>query len=112
MVNIVNTLQALSLQWILLMALGLTFEQGAFLKIVYPNAPVDDDFASFAFQYMICEMAILHGAILPEPENWYAGNSLGINYRYIIDNISMFNAQISRRCIDAFPKIYGRENIV
>ena len=45
---------------------------------------------------------------LPHPVDWYADHHIVANYKYMVNAIAMFNAQMSIRCIDIFPEIYGR----
>ena len=112
MVNIKKILTACGFSWTPTMALKLRFQDGEFLLIVYED--FQDLFDSLEFKYVTIQNAINAGAAssLPEPDDpqrdLYHGDHLDQNYKYVKESIATFSAQMSLRCIDCFPEIYGR----
>jgi hypothetical protein len=115
MIGIKKTLTAIRAIWMLKMAMSLPYKDGVFTNIVDPD--FEEFFDTYAFQYVAVTMAIEAGGqnSLPFPNNPQRNNEYGDhldeNYRYVTDCIAAFSAQMSQRCIDAFPDIYGRLNI-
>ena len=111
-VNVKNANLAMSAGWLMPMAATLPFADGAFSNL--GNRDVADDFDSFEFGYMVIDLVIDHGGLhsLPHPVDWFADHHIVANFKYIVNSIAMFNAQMSIRCIDMFPQIYGRVEAV
>ena len=116
MVNVKKTLGACGQKWLLAMALKLQLEDGDFLPIVDPD--FQDLFHGFEFKYVTIQNALDAGGEdgMPQPDdphrNLYHGDHFDENFKYIIELIMMFSAQMSLRCIDCFPHIYGRLTVV
>ena len=112
MVNIKKTIGACRQHWIPAAALKLEYKNGEFAPIVDPD--YEDNFDGFAFKYIVIQNVIDAGGLhcLPQqsdPQRDMAwGDHLDENYRYAFDSIAAFSAQMSLRCIDSFPDIFGK----
>jgi hypothetical protein len=112
MINVKKTLGACRQKWLLAMALKLHFVDGVFMPIV--DQDFEDFVGGFQFKYVTIQNALDAGGSqsLPEPgdpmRDLYHGDHMDLNYIYIVDSIATFSAQMSLRCIECFPSIYGR----
>jgi hypothetical protein len=112
MVNLKKTIGACRQTWIPVAALKLEFKDGEFTPIV--NPPAEDHYDTFEFKYVTIQNVIDAGGLpfLPQghdpQRNMVWGDHCDENYRYIIDSIATFSAQMSTRCIESFPEIFGR----
>ena len=111
-VNVKNANVAMGTGWLMLMAAALPFHDGTFDQLCHADLP--DDFDTFQFGYCVLDFVVDHGGLhsLPYPVEWWGNDVIVANYKYVINSIAMFNAQMSIRCIDAFPEIYGRVDAV
>eukprot|EP00961_Rhodomonas_salina_P123539 1664258-Rhodomonas_salina.1 len=94
-----KTLGAMLLLWIIPMALDLKIEQGKFLLLVHGE--VVDDFGDAFFEYVVVAKAIAAGAINALPkrlEQLVNAEHCSKNYRYVVNAIAAFSAQLSSRC--------------
>eukprot|EP00961_Rhodomonas_salina_P081852 1100463-Rhodomonas_salina.1 len=87
--TVLKVLGALSLFWIIPMALALEYERGQYCTLV---DDVPDDTDNMVFQYIVVALAIQHGALLSLPSP-----------------MAEFSAQISTKCSTVFSNIFGHQ---
>ena len=104
LVNFKNALQALGLSWMIPMAMALPFSDGAFDQLIDVRIPDEHD--SVFFQLKVVERAIAAGALMEIPmfDDWDVGENLTDNFRWVIKQIAMFNAQASWRLSTPFQR--------
>ena len=99
MVNVRKTIGACHQNWIPAAAIKLEYKDGEFSPIVNPG--YEDHFDGFEFKYITIQNVIDAGGLhcLPQqsdPQRDMAwGDHCDENYRYIVDAIALFSAQMS-----------------
>eukprot|EP00961_Rhodomonas_salina_P254831 3444144-Rhodomonas_salina.1 len=109
--TVCKVLGAISILWLVPMALGLEFECGEYMQIVPGNDNYPDD---PLFQYVVVAMAIAEGALqhLPETENALFNHvNCQKNYQFICTAIAGLSVQLSAKCSTTFLNVFGFINV-